>query len=235
MNDAVDRLIVALDVPTVSEARQLTTALGQSVTFYKVGLELIMRGGLGFVEELISNNKRVFLDMKLLDISNTVERATANAAEMGAEFLTIHGHDLKTMRAAVAGRGNTKLKLLAVTVLTHLSREDLKEHLVDIETGDLALHRATLAAEAGCDGVICSPLEAKRIKEKLGNKLIVVTPGIRLSGGGADDQARVTTPESAIQAGADYLVVGRPITQASNPKMAADHFVHKIREASPPT
>lgn len=169
--------------------------------------------------------------MKLLDISNTVERATANGAELGVDFLTIHGQELKTIQAAVAGRGKSSMRLLAVTVLTHLSRSDLKDHLLDLEPSDLVMHRAKPAAQGGCDGIVASALEVERFRQELGQKIVMVTPGIRLEGGEAGDQARVTTPFSAIQAGADYLVVGRPITQAPDPKAAAQEVTRQIQAA----
>lgn len=226
-----DRLIVALDMPTVEEAARLVASLGEGVHFYKVGLELLFAGGLDFAQHLKSQGKRVFLDMKLLDIGNTVERAVANAADFGVDFLTIHGHDLKTLRAAVAGRGASPLKLLAVTVLTNLSAEDLQQQGSTMSPGDLVLHRARLAHEAGCDGVIASGQEASRIRDAIGPGFLIVTPGIRLEGSAMDDQERVMTPERAIRAGADHIVVGRPITQADDPRATALAFMHHIRDA----
>lgn len=230
-HSAKDRLIVALDMPTEVEARALVQSLGDGVTFYKVGLELLFAGGLGLAHDLKRAGKHVFLDMKLLDIGNTVERAVANASELGLDFLTIHGHDLKTMRAAVAGRGKSRLKLLAVTVLTNLTDDDLVQQGSRMSPAELVLHRARLAHEAGCDGVIASGHEAARIRAAVGPGFLIVTPGIRLAGGAADDQERIMTPGHAIAAGADYIVVGRPITQASDPIVAAQTFVHHIRDA----
>ncbi len=228
---ARDRLIVALDMPTVEAARLLVHTLGDTVTFYKVGLELLFVGGLEFAQELRRMKKHVFLDMKLLDIGNTVERAVANAAELGVTFLTVHGTDLKTMQAAVAGRGKKPLKLLAVTVLTNLTSEDLVQQGATMKPADLVLHRAKLAHQAGFDGVIASGQEAARIRAATSPQFKIVTPGIRLPGGAADDQARITTPDSAIGAGADYLVVGRPITEASEPATMVEAFIRHIREA----
>lgn len=228
---ARDRLIVALDMPTLEEARRLIATLGDAVTFYKVGLELLFAGGLGLAAELKKSGKHVFLDMKLLDISHTVERAVSNASELGLNFLTVHGHDLKTLKAAVSGRAGSKLKLLAVTVLTNLGPDDLRVQGTTLSPAELVLRRAALAREAGFDGVIASGHEAARIRELAGPDFLIVTPGIRLPGGTTDDQERVATPDSAITAGADYLVVGRPITQASDPNVAAGCFVHHIREA----
>jgi orotidine-5'-phosphate decarboxylase len=226
-----DRLIVALDMPAVEEAARLVAHLQEGVHFYKVGLELLFAGGLDFAQHLKTHGKRVFLDMKLLDIGNTVERAVANAADFGVDFLTVHGQDLKTLHAAVVGRGNADLKLLAVTLLTNLSAEDLKQQGSSMTPSDLVLHRARLAREAGFDGVIASGQEAERIRKVVGPDFLIVTPGIRLEGSAMDDQERVMTPERAIRAGADHIVVGRPITQGDNPRAAALAFVHHIRNA----
>jgi orotidine-5'-phosphate decarboxylase len=225
-----DRLIVALDMPVLDDARRLVNALGDTVNFYKVGLELLFAGGLDFARELKRQHKRVFLDVKLLDIGNTVERAVANIAELRFDFLTVHGHDLKTLRAAVAGRKTNQLKLLAVTVLTNLAQDDLKQQGSNMTAIDLVLHRARLAHESGFDGVIASGQEAARIRETIGPGFLIVTPGIRLLGQTTDDQERVTTPDNAIAAGADYVVVGRPITQADDPKLVAETFIDHIRE-----
>ncbi len=228
---ARDRLIVALDMPTVEEAQRLVAALGDAVTFYKLGLELLFAGGLDLARSLKGHGKQVFLDMKLLDIGNTVERAVANATDFGVDFLTVHGHDLKTMRAAVTGRGSSKLKLLAVTVLTNLTTDDLLQQGSSLSPADLVLRRAKLARESGFNGVIASGQEAARIREAVGPGFLIVTPGIRLTGSATDDQERITTPGHAIASGADYLVVGRPITQADNPKLIAETFINHIREA----
>lgn len=226
-----DRLIVALDMPSVEEAQRLVAKLDDTVTFYKVGLELLFAGGLDLAESLTAQGKRVFLDMKLLDIGNTVERAVSNARELGVDFLTVHGHDLKTLRAAVTGRGASQLKLLAVTVMTNLTAEDLKQQGSRLAPSELVLHRAQLAYEAGFDGVIASGQEAAAIRAATGPQFLIVTPGIRLAGGTTDDQERVMTPESAIGAGANHIVVGRPITQADDPVQAAQTFHHHIRQA----
>ena len=216
-----DRLIVALDVPTVQEARVLVALLGEVVTFYKIGHELLFSGGLDLARELKNEGKRVFLDMKLLDIANTMERSVSNAAAVGVDFLTIHGHDSKTMRAAVCGRGTSRLKLLAVTVLTNLSADDVAEQGNRLSPADLVLHRATLAQSAGCDGVIASGLEAASIRAAAGPGFLIVTPGIRLADGVNGDQTRVMTPSAASRAGADHIVVGRPITRAADPRGVA--------------
>ena len=228
---ARDHLIVALDVPLLDEAYRLVAVLGDSVSYYKVGLELLFAGGLDLARDLRRQGKNVFLDMKLLDIGNTVERAVANASELGVNMLTVHGHDLKTLRAAVAGRGSSSLKLLAVTVLTNLTDDDLKQQGSSLSPADLVLLRARLAFESGFDGVIASGHEAARIRAATGPDFLIVTPGIRLPGSSTDDQERVMTPDHAITAGANHIVVGRPITQADDPKVAADSFLHHIRRA----
>ena len=228
---ARDRLIVALDLATVDAARALVERLGPAATFYKIGLELAMAGGLDLAREFNRQGAQVFLDLKLLDIENTVERAVRNAAATGATFLTVHAQDTKTLRAAVAGKAGTTLKILGVTVLTNLDQRDLAEQGLHASPADLVLRRARLAREAGCDGVVASGLEAERVRAAIGPGLAIVTPGIRLPGAAAGDQARVATPEQAIVAGADYIVVGRPITAAADPREAAEAFVRSIEEA----
>ena len=225
---ARDRLIVALDVPTVDAARALVGKLGDAVGFYKIGLELAMCGGLDLARELALNRKRVFLDMKLLDIENTVERATRNAAAIGATFLTVHALDTKTLRAAMAGKAGTDLKVLGVTVLTNLVAADLREQAIDVPPADLVVRRARLAQQAGCEGVVASGQEAASVRAVVGPHMAIVTPGIRLPGEATGDQARATTPEQAIVAGADYLVVGRSINAANDPARAVELFVQSI-------
>ena len=225
---ARDRLIVALDVPTIEAARALVGKLGGAVGFYKIGLELVMSGGLDLARELTRDHKQVFLDMKLLDIENTVERATRNAAATGATFLTVHALDTKTLRAAVAGKAGTNLEILGVTVLTTLDASDIQQQGIGASPVDLVAARARLARDAGCDGVVASGQEAGRVRAVVGPHMAIVTPGIRLPGDTAGDQARVAAPEQAIAAGADYLVVGRPITAADDPARAAELFVRAI-------
>jgi orotidine-5'-phosphate decarboxylase len=228
---ARDRLIVALDLASVGAARALVERLGGAVGFYKIGLELAMAGGLDLARELTRRGAQVFLDMKLLDIENTVERATRSAAQTGATFLTVHAQDTKTLRAAVAGKAGTGLKVLGVTVLTNLDRRDLEEQGLGASPADLVLRRARLAREAGCDGVVSSGLEAAQVRAAVGPGLAIVTPGIRMPGDAAGDQARAATPQQAIASGADYVVVGRPITAAPDPSAAAAAFVRAIEEA----
>jgi orotidine-5'-phosphate decarboxylase len=225
------RLIVALDVPSVDEARTLIDTLQGSVGVYKIGLELLFCGGMALASELASHGARVFLDAKLLDIQATVERATASIARTGAHFLTVHATDRKTLDAAVRGRGDSGLKLLGVTVLTNLGPADLVQQGTDIPPAELVLHRAMLAREAGFDGVVASGLEAAAIREAAGSGFLIVTPGIRPEGGASNDQARIVTPAKAVAAGADYLVVGRPITAAGDPRAAAEAIVAEIKSA----
>lgn len=226
-----DKLIVALDLPGYDEARSLVEHLGDAVSFYKIGLELVFTGGLDLAQELKNDGKRVFLDMKLLDIGNTVERAVATAAALGVDFLTVHGHDRKTLAAAVKGRGRSQLKLLAVTVLTSLDANDLAEQGTDMAPGDLVLKRAKLAQECGFDGCISSGQEAARIRAATSPGFLIVTPGIRLPGGDAGDQTRITTPGQALHDGANHLVVGRPINAAADPYAAAQTFLEHISAA----
>jgi len=229
-----DRLIVALDVPTVAEARTLIDRLGDSVGVYKIGLELLFAGGFDLARTLAQSSRPVFVDAKLLDIEATVERATAAIARSGAAFLTVHAFDKKTLAAAVRGRGDSALKLLGVTVLTNLAPADLIEQGIDHPLAELALHRARLAKEADLDGVIASGHEATKIRDTVGPGFLIVTPGVRPQGSDAQDQTRAVTPRMAIGAGADYLVVGRPITRAADPRAAADAIVGEIAEALAP-
>ena len=232
MAEARDRLIVALDFADVATARAFVEQVGDSVTFYKVGLELVLNGGLDLVRALKGEGKRVFLDMKLLDIPNTVEKAVANAARTGADFLTIHAIDTKTIEAAATGAAGSDLKVLGVTVLTSLDQSDLAEQGIAAATpGDLVIMRARLAKAAGCHGVIASGQEAAAVRAATGEGFLIVTPGIRLPSDAVGDQARVATPGTAIADGATHLVVGRPITQAADPRAAADAFVQAIATA----
>jgi orotidine-5'-phosphate decarboxylase len=231
MTEASRRLIVALDVPSVEEARALVDRLGDSVGVYKIGLELLFSGGFALAEELAGNGHSVFVDAKLLDIEATVERGTAAIARTGAKFLTVHALDKKTLEAAVRGRGDSALKLLGVTVLTNLSASDLVQQGIDHPLEEVVLHRAKLAKETGFDGVIASGHEAASIRKTTGADFVIVTPGVRPQGAPAQDQARAVTPAKAIAAGADYLVVGRPITRADNPRTVAEAIVAEIAAA----
>jgi orotidine-5'-phosphate decarboxylase len=223
-----DRLIVALDLPDPAEAERLVERIGDAATFYKVGMELAYGGqGLALATRLAATGKQVFLDLKLHDIPNTVERATAQAAELGATFLTIHAYP-QTMRAAVAGAKGTGLGLLAVTVLTSCDDADLLEAGYRFGVVEMVRRRAEQAHALGVDGVVASAEEAAGVRAAIGQSMIVVTPGIRPAGAEAGDQKRVATPRSAIRNGADYLVVGRPITTAPDPRRAAAAIVAEI-------
>lgn len=218
-----DRLIVALDVPNALEGLALAEALGDDCNFYKIGLGMLTGGGLALARELIDEfDKRIFLDMKLFDIGNTVEAAVRGFAHYGLDFLTVHG-DPHVVRAAGEGKGGSDLKILAVTVLTSLDRADLDAGLiVPGDVAEIVVERARRAFEAGADGVIASPHEAARIRalpEAVGK--LIVTPGVRPAGAALGDQKRVMTPGEAIRAGADHIVVGRPVSQSSDPAGAA--------------
>ncbi len=225
-----DRLILALDVPGVEDAEDLVKRLGPSVTFYKIGMQLGFAGGLELARKLAGEGKQVFLDLKLLDIANTVEKGIESIIRIGATFTTVHAYP-QTMRAAAKARGDSNLKILGVTVLTSLDGEDLREAGYDIAPGDLVIKRAKSAVECGVDGVVASAREAGDIRGAVGGDLLIVTPGIRPAGIDHGDQKRVTTPGDAIRAGADYLVVGRPILHADNPRRAADDIVADIESS----
>ena len=224
---ARDRLIVALDVPSVAQAEAMIARLGGSVTFYKIGLQLIFAGGLPLAERLARADKKVFLDAKLLDIDNTVAGAVSSIAATGVTFLTIHAYP-QVMRAAVAVRGNALLKLLAVTVLTSMDEKDIAAAGYAGKVNDLVARRVADAKAAGIDGIVASPAEVAAIRRIVGPDVAIVTPGIRPPGAAAGDQKRVAGPADAIRAGADYLVVGRPITGATDPRAAADTIVAEI-------
>ena len=226
-----DRLIVALDVPDVEAAHALVAALGDGVLFYKVGMELAYApGGLDFARSLVARGLDVFLDLKLHDIAATVERASAQAARTGARFLTVHAF-AQTMRAAKAGAAASALQILAVTVMTSYSDADLAEAGYAMSVIDLVARRARQAQAAGCDGLVLSAEEAPAVRALVGPAMLLVTPGIRPQGEARGDQKRVMTPAAAIAAGADYLVVGRPITRAPDPRAAAAAIVAQIAAA----
>ena len=218
-----DRLIVALDVPNLLQGMDLATRLGDAVSFYKIGLGMLTGGGFALANELKADHgKRIFLDLKLFDIGATIESAVRGIAQYDLDFLTVHG-DPQVVRAAANGKGASNLKILAVTILTSLDREDLNLNLIkpgDIH--DITLERAARALEAGADGVIASPMEAAMIRAlpQARGKLIV-TPGVRPSGAASGDQKRTSTPAQAIKDGADHIVIGRPIWQAPDPRAAA--------------
>jgi len=222
-----DRLIVALDVPTIGDAEAMIARLGDSVTFYKIGLQLIFAGGIELAKRLTGEGKQVFLDVKLLDIDNTVAGAVDTIARLGVTFLTVHAYP-KAMRAAVAARASSPLKLLGVTVLTSMDEADIAAAGYAGSVGALVAARAADARAAGMDGIVASPAEAAAIRAIVGPDMAIVTPGIRPAGSDAGDQKRIATPASAIRVGADYLVVGRPVTGAADPRRAADDIVAEI-------
>jgi orotidine-5'-phosphate decarboxylase len=226
-----DRLIVALDMPDAGEARGLVERIGESAAFYKVGMELAYGGGLKLVTELAAAGKRVFLDLKLHDIPNTVERATAQAASLGATFLTVHAYP-QTMRAAVAGAQGSATQILAVTVLTSYDDADLFDACYRFGVVETVRRRAEQARDLGVGGLVASAAEAAMARETVGAGLLLVTPGVRPAGAAAGDQKRVATPAEAIRNGADYLVVGRPVTGARDPRAAAEAIVAEIGAAS---
>jgi orotidine-5'-phosphate decarboxylase len=231
---AANKLIVALDSPGASQALGIVDALKGEARIFKVGLELIYSDGLVLARAMADAGVKIFLDAKLLDIPNTVERATANISRLGMSFLTVHGTDRKTLDAAVRGRGgNSGTKLLAITVLTSLEQADLAGQGLSMGLDELVLKRAAMAKEAGFDGVIASPNEAAAIRAEIGSDFLIVTPGIRPVGSATGDQQRIATPADAIGAGADYLVVGRPITQAAEPQQAAAGIIAEIAGALP--
>jgi len=228
--DARDRMIVALDLPSIDEARAMVRTLGDAASFYKIGMELTYAGGLPLAQELISAGKKVFLDLKLHDIPNTVARAAAQIAQMGATFLTVHAYP-QTMKAARSGIEGSHLQLLAVTVMTSCDDNDLREAGYGYSVKDLVARRAAQAKSAGMHGLILSPEETVAMRMMLGPDMLLVTPGIRPAGAETGDQKRVMTPERAIKAGADYLVIGRPVTQAPDPRAAAQAVVAEIAAA----
>jgi len=226
---ARERLIVALDLPSVAAAEATVARLGDAVWFYKVGYQLAFGGGLPFAAGLIAAGKQVFLDLKLHDIGNTVQKGVESVAQMGATFLTVHAYP-QTMKAAVAGRQGSKLRILAVTVLTSYDDADLASAGYDMSVPELAAARANQARDTGVDGLVCSPEEAADLRGIVGPGMVLVTPGIRPAGSGSGDQKRIMTPSKAIAAGADYLVVGRPILEARDPKAAAEAIVAEIEQ-----
>ena len=227
---AVDRLVVALDVPDVEAAEVLLDKLQDSVRIVKIGLELFTSAGPAVVKLAQDHGKQVFLDLKFFDINETVKRATARAVDLGVQFLTVHAHR-KTMQAAVDGRRSYPVKILAVTVLTNFDERDIQEGGSTLSISELIVARARVAADVGCDGVVASGQEPKAIRQAISQNLAIVTPGVRLIGGERHDQARVATPTLAIEQGSDYLVVGRPIRDADDPKAAAKGIVSEMQMA----
>jgi orotidine-5'-phosphate decarboxylase len=225
-----DRLIVALDLPDVAAAEAMIARLGDSVTFYKIGYQLAYAGGLAMVGHLAGAGKKIFIDLKLHDIGNTVGRGVESIARLGATFLTVHAYP-QTMKAAVEARAGSDLKILAVTVLTSYDDGDLHAAGYRLGVSDLVQARARQAQALGVDGLVCSPEEAASLHKMVGHQMHLVTPGVRPAGASVGDQKRIMTPARAIAAGADYLVVGRPVLQAADPKAAADAIQAEIAKA----
>lgn len=227
---AKDRLIVALDLPSVANAEAMIDRLGDSVTFYKIGYQLGYAGGLALAKQLAGSGKKVFLDLKLHDIGNTVARGGESIVGLGATFLTVHAYP-QTMKAAVEARAGTSLKILAVTVLTSYDEADLQAAGYRLNVSDLVEARARQALALGVDGLVSSPEEAAALRTIVGDRMNLVTPGIRPAGSATGDQKRIMTPARAIAAGADYLVVGRPVMEAADPKAAAEAIQTEIAQA----
>lgn len=226
-----ERLIVALDLPSVEAAEAMVARLGDTVAFYKIGYQLAFAGGLPLARALAQAGKQVFLDLKLHDIANTVARGVESIARLGATFLTVHAYP-QTMRAALEGKAGSSLKLLAVTVLTSYDDIDLHEAGYALGMDELVADRAKRAHDLGFDGIVCSAAESSALRLLVGNDMVLVTPGIRPAGSAHADQKRVVTPANAIAAGADYLVVGRPITAASDPPAVAAAIIAEIAKAA---
>ena len=228
--DSKDRLIAALDVDSVARAEALVLQLGDSVTFYKVGYQLVFNGGLPFAQALAASGKKIFLDMKLHDIGNTVSKGVEAIARLGMTFLTVHAYP-QTMKAAVEGARGSGLKILGVTVLTSYDDADLAEAGYRQSVSDLVSWRVAQAMKLGVPGLVISPEEAAATRRRVGNDLLLVTPGVRPAGSDSGDQKRVMTPGDAIRAGADHLVVGRPIVAAADPKAAVEAIQAEIAAA----
>ncbi len=231
--DVRDRMIVALDVPGVREAEAMVARLGDAVSFYKIGYQLAFAGGIPMAQDLIRAGKKVFLDLKLHDIGNTVAKGVESVAQMGATFLTVHAYP-QTMHAAVDARAGSPLRILAVTVLTSYDDADLAAAGYDFTVSELVAERAAQARDIGVDGLVCSAQEAERLRPVVGTTMVLVTPGIRPADAEAGDQKRIMTPAAAIAAGADHLVVGRPVVAAPDPKAAAEAIVAEIAAALRP-
>jgi orotidine-5'-phosphate decarboxylase len=229
-----DRLIVALDLPSVAAAEAMVARLGDAVSFYKIGYQLAFAGGLSFAEGLARSGRQVFLDLKLHDIGNTVAKGVDSVARLGVTFLTVHAYP-QTMKAAVEARGqsgSSTLRILAVTVLTSYDDADLAAAGYDFTVAELVAERAAQARDIGVDGLVCSAEEAAALRPLVGRGMALVTPGIRPAGADSGDQKRIMTPAAAIAAGADYLVVGRPVVAAADPKAAAQAIIAEIAGAA---
>ncbi len=230
-HDLRDKMIVALDVPDVEQARRIVDQLGDTASFYKIGYRLAFAGGLALAEDLARDGKKIFLDLKLHDIGNTVEEGVESLSRMNLTFLTVHAYP-QTMRGAVEGRGDALLRLLAVTALTSYDDGDLHDAGYRLAVRDLVRLRAQQARTAGIDGIVCSAAEAGIVREAIGAKMVIVTPGIRPQGSGSGDQKRTLTPREAILAGVDHMVIGRPIIRAPDPRGAARAIMDEIAQVS---
>lgn len=228
--NARDRLIVGLDIPTIGEAEKMVSALGDTVSFYKIGYQLVFAGGLELARDLAKDGKKVFLDMKLLDIDNTVAKGVENIVKMGMTMLTLHAYP-KAMRAAVEAAKGSDLCLLAVTVLTSMDETDLVDAGYEYDPHTLVLRRSEQALAAGMGGIVCSAEESAAVRKIVGPDMAIVTPGIRPAGSEAGDQKRVMTPSDALRAGSSHLVVGRPIVKAPDPKTAAQAILAEMQGA----
>ncbi len=225
--DVRDRLIVALDFPTVAAAEAMVWQLGDVVSFYKIGLELTVAGGLDLADDLIGAGKKVFLDLKMHDIGHTVEKATAAAAARGFSLLTVHAYP-QTMAAAARGAQGSGLGVLGVTVLTSYDDADLATAGYARSVSDTVRLRAGQAREAGIAGVICAPTDAEMVRAAVGRDFLVITPGVRPAGADVGDQKRIATPREALRAGADRVVVGRPVIAAADPVAAARAILDEL-------
>jgi orotidine-5'-phosphate decarboxylase len=229
--DIRDRVIVALDVPDVARARDVVSQLGDTASFYKVGYELAFVGGLDFARALAASGKKVFLDLKLHDIPNTIEKGVGQIASMGMTFLTVHAYP-QTLQAAAKAAAGSSLGVLGVSVMTSMDDGDLARAGYGMGVQDLISRRARQIQEAGCRGIICSATDIATVRASVGSALSIVTPGIRPAGSALGDQKRVMTPGEAIRAGVDAMVIGRPITGASDPQAAMRAILDDIASAS---
>ncbi|MCU0818589.1 MAG: orotidine-5'-phosphate decarboxylase [Beijerinckiaceae bacterium] len=229
--DLRDRVIVALDVPDVAAAKAVVETLGDRATFYKVGYELAFVGGLGFAQDLAKSGKKVFLDLKLHDIPNTIEKGVSQIARMGMTFLTVHAYP-QTLAAAAKGAAGSPLGILGVSVMTSMDDGDLARAGYGMGVQDLIARRAKQIYEAGCAGIICSATDIATVRGAAGDGLKVITPGIRPAGSAIGDQKRVMTPGEAMRAGIDHMVIGRPITGVADPAAAMQAILNEIQSAS---
>lgn len=226
-----ERLIVALDLASVQEAERLAARLGDTVSFYKIGYQLGYAGGLDFARDLIASGKKVFLDLKLHDIGNTVGKGVESIVKLGATFLTVHAYP-QTMQAALDARRGSSLKVLAVTILTSYNDADVTQAGYQGNVPEQVKRKSAQARDLGIDGIVCSAEESAMLRPLIGRDLLLVTPGIRPAGAASGDQKRIMTPAAAIVAGSDYLVVGRPVTQSAEPKAVAEQIVAEIATAA---